>query len=70
MNVTPYQSTDVNCKAILLCFTCDLPAKAAVHNCVQFNGFYGCPRCMHQGRDWNDFNMYTISNTCETIVCN
>ena len=49
INIVSYQSTQINCKAILLCCTCDLPAKAAVLNCIQFNGFYGCPRCTQKG---------------------
>lgn len=35
---------------VLLCATCDLPAKAAVMNCVQFNGYYGCSRCLQEGK--------------------
>ena len=32
-------------KGILLCGTCDLPAKCLMLNMAQFNGKYGCPRC-------------------------
>ena len=37
-------------KAILLASTCDLPAKAAVLNFVQHNGFYGCSQCEQKGK--------------------
>lgn len=33
------------CKGIVLCGTCDLPAKAIILNMLQFNGRYGCPKC-------------------------
>lgn len=42
-------TTAVQCKAFLLCCTCDLPAKAAVLNFVQLNGFYGCSQCLQKG---------------------
>ena len=38
-----------NCFAQLLCLTCDLPAKAAVLNCMQYNGYWGCTRCLQKG---------------------
>ena len=40
----------ITTRAFLLLGTCDLPAKAAVCNCIQFNGFYGCFRCKQPGR--------------------
>ena len=33
----------------LLCAIMDLPAKAAILNCIQYNGRYGCSRCKHPG---------------------
>ncbi len=33
------------CKAMLLFAVCDLPAKAALMNCNQFNGKHGCATC-------------------------
>ena len=39
----------VICHPVLLCATCDLPAKALIMNMVQFNGFYGCSRCLQPG---------------------
>ncbi|XP_070554078.1 uncharacterized protein [Ptychodera flava] len=40
----------VNVKAFLLCGTADLPAKSLVLNCIQFNGHYGCPKCLQPGK--------------------
>ena len=37
------------CRAMLLCGTCDLPAKAMVYNMTQFNGYYGCSHCLQSG---------------------
>ena len=36
-------------RAVLLCSTCDLPAKAMMINFTQFNGFYWCSRCLQEG---------------------
>lgn len=40
----------VLCHAMLLCGTCDLPAKAMVYNMTQFNGNYGCSHCLQSGK--------------------
>ncbi|XP_070551310.1 uncharacterized protein [Ptychodera flava] len=37
-------------KVILICGTCDLPAKSLVCNMIQFNGFYGCVKCLQPGK--------------------
>ncbi|XP_021344066.1 uncharacterized protein LOC110443942 [Mizuhopecten yessoensis] len=37
-------------KALILCGTCDLPAKCMMLNMTQFNGKFGCPRCMQPGK--------------------
>ena len=42
-------SNPFTCKAYLLSFVSDLPAKAAVLNFIQFNGYYGCSKCKQQG---------------------
>ena len=34
---------------MVLCGTCDMPAKANVLNFNQFNGFFGCCKCLQQG---------------------
>ena len=39
----------VTCKAKLLYTVCDLPAKAAIMNCNQWNGQFGCPSCKREG---------------------
>ena len=36
-------------KCILLSGTFDAPAKCLFHNVVQFNGYFGCPYCLHPG---------------------
>jgi hypothetical protein len=36
-------------RAQLLCVVVDLPAKAAILNCMQYNGAYGCSSCKHPG---------------------
>ena len=34
---------------VLAC-TCDMVTKAPIMNMVQFNGYYGCPRCKQKGK--------------------
>lgn len=41
---------EITVLAILVCGTCDLPARCLVCNSVQFNGFYGCLRCRQAGK--------------------
>lgn len=36
-------------KGQLICAVMDLPAKASVLNCNQYNGAYGCSTCKHPG---------------------
>ena len=38
------------CRVMLLCGTCDLPAKAMVYNMMQFNGNHGCSHCLQSGK--------------------
>jgi len=42
--------TTVLCRAILLCTTCDLPARAMILNMTNFNGFYSCCFCLQPGK--------------------
>lgn len=35
---------------MLLCGTCDLPAKAMAYNMMQYNGEYGCSHCLQKGK--------------------
>ena len=40
---------DVCIRAMVLCGSCNLPAKASVLNFQPFNAFYGCPKCLQKG---------------------
>ncbi|KAK3085488.1 hypothetical protein FSP39_004118 [Pinctada imbricata] len=40
-------------KSILLTCTCDLPARAIVYNCNQFNGEYSCWYCLQRGETYH-----------------
>ncbi len=46
----PDCQSKITVKAMLLCCTCDMPAKAMVLNMIQFNGRFGCPRCLQPGK--------------------
>ena len=60
VSITLPDKTTFVSKSILLMGTCDMPAKAAVCNCVQFNGFYGCFRCKQPGRSFKSAKGGTI----------
>ena len=47
---SPDISSNFICRAMLLCGTCDLPAKAIVYNMKQYNGEYGCSHCLQSGK--------------------
>ena len=46
---SPDIGKDFTCRAMLLCGTSDLPAKAMVYNMHQYNGEYGCSHCLQPG---------------------
>ena len=39
-----------NMKVLVICCSCDLPARAMIQNFIQFNGFYGCCSCEQPGK--------------------
>lgn len=41
-------------KGVLLCGTCDLPAKCAFLRLKQYNGFWGCNRCLDKGQQFEE----------------
>lgn len=47
---SPDISGNFICRAMLLCGSCDLPAKAIVYNMKQYNGEYGCSHCLQSGK--------------------
>jgi len=61
----------VVCQAVLLCTTCDFPAKAMALNMTNFNGFYNCCYCVQPGKFlsfWN-FILLIISTSAPNTVC-
>ena len=44
-----YYGSTFDCKCFLLTCTCDLPARAIVYNCNQFNGDFSCWFCLQKG---------------------
>ena len=38
------------CRCVLLAGSCDLPARCLVCNSIQFNGEYGCWKCLQRGK--------------------
>ena len=58
------KNVEVICRARLLYALCDLPAKAALFNIIQFNGQYGCPSCNHPGEQV----YFMCLNTCTVCI--
>ena len=57
--LTTFDGNLVTCRVALVCATLDLPARAAVLNFTQFNGYWGCCRCLQKGCFYiNVSNMY------------
>ena len=50
INIEWSNKETVTVKGMLLCGTCDMPAKALVLNMMQYNGKYGCPVCLQEGK--------------------
>lgn len=50
VEVTLPNQAPVVCRAKLLFNVCDLPAKAVIMNCNQYNGKHGCSACTHEGQ--------------------
>ncbi|XP_071820179.1 uncharacterized protein [Apostichopus japonicus] len=46
----PSDEEPITVRAIVLCGTCDLPARCLVLNMTQFNGAYGCCHCKQKGK--------------------
>ena len=61
---------NITVRAILLCGTCDLPARCLVCNSIQFNGFYGCLRCRQAGKSCLPFQHRGSKWPCSNQVGN
>lgn len=48
-----FNSTTYKFKLVISTLVCDIPAKAMVLNISNFNGYYGCPYCLHPGNRKN-----------------
>lgn len=46
----PGEDQPIKMRAMVLCGTCDLPARCLVLNMIQFNGAYGCCHCFQKGQ--------------------
>lgn len=55
---TFWNKTVVSVRAMIICGTCDLPAKAVSLNFKQHNGYFGCPRCKLEGYHINRVHVY------------
>ena len=45
-------------RGIVICGTCDLPAKALFFNMNQYNGRFGCQVCKAEGVRINNYRIY------------
>lgn len=46
----PSNNAPIKLRGMVMCGTCNLPAKALFLNMTQFNGKYGCPKCKLRGQ--------------------
>ena len=73
----------IKIRGIILCGTCDLPAKALFLNINQFNGAFGCQTCKQEGYSVNHTRVYpyeecirlrtdeeTLQHASQAIECN
>ena len=62
---SPHISKPFICKAVLLAGSCDLPAKCLVLNSIQYNGYYGCAKCLQPGKtaDTRHAHVYPFNRT-------
>ena len=54
---------NVTVKAKLVLGIFDLPAKASILSCTQFNGYYGCSVCLHPGKQMSRRMVYPPRET-------
>lgn len=47
----PNIENPITVKGIIICCTCDLPAKALFYNMKQYNGKFGCQKCKQKGEN-------------------
>ena len=75
MNILYYIGVQVSlpnisftCHVAFIACTCDLPARALLMNMNQFNGFYGCSKCLQKGNLILEFinNILLVQINCRT----
>lgn len=52
-------------RGLIICCTCDLPAKSLFYNMNQFNGYYGCPLCKLIGKRINNVHFFPFKNNLD-----
>ena len=50
VNRSNYVSETIKVRCLLLCSTCDLPARCLLCGSMQYNGRYGCWKCLQPGK--------------------
>lgn len=50
-------------KGVVLCGTCDMPAKSTFLRIKQFNGYYSCPRCLQRGEQFEGTTVHVYRYT-------
>lgn len=57
--------TFINVRGLIICGTCDLPAKAIFLNFKQYNSKYGCPKCTTRSEHINRVPVYHFSKSLD-----
>lgn len=66
--MTMPDGNSVTVKGQLLCAIMDLPAKAALLNCNQYNGAFGCSTCKQEGSVVSSCNIAVWIHAFEHII--
>ncbi|KAK3916587.1 hypothetical protein KUF71_025702 [Frankliniella fusca] len=53
----------VHVRGVMLCGTCDMPAKSTFLRIKQFNGNYGCPRCLQKGEQYEGSTVHVYRHS-------
>ena len=68
VHVVPYVRIEIitphgpsKCKAVVLVYTADLPARAMIANMKQFSGSYACTTCTDEGKNtWSSNSLHRV----------
>ena len=71
VSVTTSAQKLLHCKLCIVACSVDLVAKAPLLNMIQFNGLYGCPKCLQKGiTERSMWGWFSVSIATHDFLCN